>query len=451
MTDASASDESTTTTDVNPATAPAPGVEPASLPPNTTSVESASGGAASEVASGAAMEPEPATTVGTTAVGVAAADDKDTNTNADEPTTVTGTDREAAPPATSAGAPTDLEAALAWHRPAIHGIGWIEQGYVGLDSDAEPVYEQIPGEVRFTRVSAGGNYPAAAAIATVVGYWGGSASYPLSRDDLERAANLLSGAGGGADLDVWREMLDTDDREAIYVFVGDPNRRSGDPYVRRLLDLSDSGRQHVPYGELRWWPAEDATTDPYPLIRAWTEAWPAVLPLAHELKEVFEDRWVRFHSLPESKRYADSPDEDEIVLRRHNVVLNELCAGVDEILVIANNVSSTPYPSTASPEFAELLPAHAFWTSVPWHYSDPDLLFAHLYASRRPWEPGALDDVLDAVAEEEMFGVIITPTDLRWLYHPYAGGADIILPTVAERDALAAAHAEWRSRHPSGL
>jgi hypothetical protein len=128
-----------------------------------------------------------------------------------------------------------------------------------------------------------------------------------------------------------------------------------------------------------------------------------------------------------------------------------LCDDADEVIVIANNVSSTPYPATASPEFAELLPPQAFWTSVSWHYSDPELLFAHLYATRRRWHDGALDDVLDAVAEEEMFGVIVAPADLRWLYHPYAGGADVILPTMAERDALADAHPEWRSTHPSGL
>jgi hypothetical protein len=41
------------------------------------------------------------------------------------------------------------------------------------------------------------------------------------------------------------------------------------------------------------------------------------------------DRWVRFHSLPESKRYPDSQAEYAIELDRHYTVLSELDLGSD--------------------------------------------------------------------------------------------------------------------------
>ncbi|MEU8403165.1 hypothetical protein AB0C28_49000 [Nonomuraea sp. NPDC048892] len=41
--------------------------------------------------------------------------------------------------------------------------------------------------------------------------------------------------------------------------------------------------------------------------------------------------------------------------------------------------------------------------------------------------------------------------DLRRLYHPYDGGADVILTNTQERDTLKAAHTDWLSKHPSGL
>ncbi|TQS31246.1 hypothetical protein FLW16_00640 [Microbispora sp. KK1-11] len=41
--------------------------------------------------------------------------------------------------------------------------------------------------------------------------------------------------------------------------------------------------------------------------------------------------------------------------------------------------------------------------------------------------------------------------DLRWLYHPYDGGADVIAPTRTERDALKERHRDWLSAHPLGL
>jgi hypothetical protein len=41
--------------------------------------------------------------------------------------------------------------------------------------------------------------------------------------------------------------------------------------------------------------------------------------------------------------------------------------------------------------------------------------------------------------------------DLRWLFAPYDGGMDVVLPTTAERDHLRSAHSDWLSTHPAGL
>lgn len=337
--------------------------------------------------------------------------------------------------------------------PAMHGIGWIGQEYVGDDPGGEPMFEAIADEVTFTRVNVTGSPLAATAVARVVGHRGGSASYQLTRGQLAEAITLLAAheEADPADLAVWREMADLEG-EPIYVFVEDPTGPGADPYVQRLIDIADSGRQDAAYGESRWWPAEFAAEDPYRLIAAWAAAWPDSLPLAHELKELFETRWVRFHSLPGSKRYPETQEEYDEMLERCNTVVGEMCAasGVAEILVIASDVCVTPAP-TAEPDFTDLLPTETFWAAVPWHYADPALLFAHLYVSRHAWKPGLLDDLLCAIAEGDVAGVIVAPPDLRWLYHPYDGGADVILPTVAERDAMAVRHTDWRSPHRSGL
>ncbi|GHE33827.1 hypothetical protein CP980_12775 [Streptomyces vinaceus] len=51
------------------------------------------------------------------------------------------------------------------------------------------------------------------------------------------------------------------------------------------------------------------------------------------LKTAYSDRWVRFHSLPEPKRYAADEEEYAIVLDRYNTVLDELFAG-GEVYVV---------------------------------------------------------------------------------------------------------------------
>ena len=56
----------------------------------------------------------------------------------------------------------------------------------------------------------------------------------------------------------------------------------------------------------------------------WAARWPTTAPVGHLLRDQHRDRWVRFHSLPESKRYPDSEDEYATVLARHHAVLDEL-------------------------------------------------------------------------------------------------------------------------------
>ncbi|MEU6409518.1 hypothetical protein [Microbispora sp. NPDC046933] len=46
---------------------------------------------------------------------------------------------------------------------------------------------------------------------------------------------------------------------------------------------------------------------------------------------------------------------------------------------------------------------------------------------------------------------LLGPLDARWLYHPYDGGADVIGPTRAARDALKGRHRDWLSAHSLGL
>ncbi|MEU6506961.1 hypothetical protein [Streptomyces sp. NPDC046942] len=74
-----------------------------------------------------------------------------------------------------------------------------------------------------------------------------------------------------------------------------------------------------------------------------------------------------------------------------------------------------------------------------------------LYADRRPWRYGCLDDLLRAVADETLVEVFITDTELRRIHHPYDGGADVILATPAERDRLRERHTDWLPSGPAGL
>jgi hypothetical protein len=175
--------------------------------------------------------------------------------------------------------------------------------------------------------------------------------------------------------------------------------------------------------------------------------------LADDLKHVYRDRWVRFHSLPGSKRYPDHDAEYDIVFDRHNTVLDELFLG-QEVRIVTADWSDASEPRALSAQHTRWNPGARYWTSVctDEDESDPDFIaYIHLYVSRGPWRSGLVDDLLRAVADDATGYVMITSLLFDRVHHPYDGGADVLLPTTSERDALKRRHADWLSAHPLGL
>ena len=107
--------------------------------------------------------------------------------------------------------------------------------------------------------------------------------------------------------------------------------------------------------------------DPSVLAILWAGRWPDCRPIDHELRHCAADRWVRFHSLPESKRYAEDDDEYAEVLRRHNTVLDELLTtstGVQSALVITCSWSDGPEQVPREETLEGLPPRATYWQSI---------------------------------------------------------------------------------------
>ncbi|MFF5226164.1 hypothetical protein [Dactylosporangium sp. NPDC000521] len=187
------------------------------------------------------------------------------------------------------------------------------------------------------------------------------------------------------------------------------------------------------------------------LSALWDERWPGCSKLPYELRGVRE-RWVRFHTLPGSKRYPGTEAEYGIVLARHNVVLAELVSG-PEALVVTAGCSDAPEPREPcrSPETVVVHPDATYWTSVCMDDEPGFQSWMHLYVSQVPWSVGCLDPLLRQVADDVIANVVLADTGLRWLYHPYDGGMDVMLSSTADRDALRDRHRDWLSAHPGGL
>ena len=178
----------------------------------------------------------------------------------------------------------------------------------------------------------------------------------------------------------------------------------------------------------------------------WDEQWPTTPPVGHLLRNQERERWVRFHTLPESKRYPDTEDEYEIVLSRHHALLAALglrgpCFVVTT--VFADESLPPPHPAEVP------LPRAVHWCTLPPSYGE-DMEMA-IYASESRHPSAELDRLIRGVVDEEVWQLIIVPPSGRWLYHPYDGGADVIAETKAARDGLQGRFADWLSPYPGGL
>ena len=191
------------------------------------------------------------------------------------------------------------------------------------------------------------------------------------------------------------------------------------------------------------------------MLDNWDSRFPNCPPIGYLLRDAFHDRWVRFHSLPESKRYPEDEAEYQILLERHNAILSVLADTTRCVVLLKTGYSETPQPVRSYAELDSLDPKAALWRTIPMHAVSPDFFsdpaYWHIYASEWQWHPGMFDPIIRLVASDTVANVLIVEPDCRWVLHPYDGGMDVIAETPADRGRLRAAHKDWLSARADGL
>ncbi|MBY0228532.1 MAG: hypothetical protein K2W96_04550 [Gemmataceae bacterium] len=190
------------------------------------------------------------------------------------------------------------------------------------------------------------------------------------------------------------------------------------------------------------------------MLPDWDERFAGCEPEGHLLRDAFPRRWVRFHSLPDSKRYPETPTEHAEVLRRHNAILGELAPVGSRVVLVTTGYSETPVPVRTYEGLLALDPAAVFWRTLARHQPDEEATFPnwwHLFTSAHVWRPGTFDPVIRLVADGTVANVLVVAPDCRWVLHPYDGGMDVIAESAEERGRLRATYSDWLSRHPGGL
>ncbi len=182
------------------------------------------------------------------------------------------------------------------------------------------------------------------------------------------------------------------------------------------------------------------------MLDNWSLRFPNCEPVAHHLPVLFPERWVRFHSLPDSKRYPETESEQATAIKRHNCVLGELCARDELVVLLTTGWSDTIEPIRSQRVLDELDPLARPWRTIAMHEQAdifPNPTYWHVFASTYKWSQGVFDQLVRLIADDILAGIMIASSDCRWVLHPYDGGMDAVVESQIARNQLAESHKDW--------
>jgi len=190
----------------------------------------------------------------------------------------------------------------------------------------------------------------------------------------------------------------------------------------------------------------------------WRQNYPDCPPVSYLFKWRLADRWFRFHSLPESKRYAESQTEVSELLARHNVVLLDVIGKGGECVLVASSYaeSNGMVDVSGCPELSNLL-VHQL-PALPKQEFDPEPqeegeppIYLRLACGNHILQIGSLDEVLLCVADCRVTNFFVISSKHQRIFAPYDGGVDVVLRDATERDEFKARYEAWLSKHSDGL
>ena len=177
----------------------------------------------------------------------------------------------------------------------------------------------------------------------------------------------------------------------------------------------------------------------------WVETYGDLPPLGYVLREAVPHRWTRFHALPRSKRYAETPEERATILERANKLADKCLRTSSEVWVIRE--SGRHYPKVADP--SETLD----WNFLlHWEMRDePDDVIEYDFEfTRVEWQARQFDWLLTAIADDKTRALFFSLSDGA-VFAPYDGGFDLILPSPREVAEFEATYRGWMSELTSKL
>lgn len=190
------------------------------------------------------------------------------------------------------------------------------------------------------------------------------------------------------------------------------------------------------------------------LQKFWRTNFPNCPPVSYLFKSELNKLWFRIHSLPDSKRYPENVEETREILRRQNILFNDVIGENEECFIIQGIFNANPlekfidqFQTLGNLLKEELKP-------IPRHNFEKDVEaneFFRVGIGKQKIKFNDLREVFIAVAVWNAAYFFVLNPRLKRIFAPYDGGVDIILESSAKRDELKEKYKDWLSSRSDGL
>jgi hypothetical protein len=172
----------------------------------------------------------------------------------------------------------------------------------------------------------------------------------------------------------------------------------------------------------------------------WQSHYPLCPPINYLFKIFYNDRWLRVHSLPDSKRYAETEEEWDILLSTQNKILDDIFKLGNEMILFSGsynhldflneNDSLSNHNSLKNYDFTALDNIDLYARSQD--YCEENTYYTP-YFTTLFFKQNSYNAILKSVADDELRVFFLNP-NTKTIFAPYDGGVDIIYADSATRD-----------------
>jgi hypothetical protein len=189
----------------------------------------------------------------------------------------------------------------------------------------------------------------------------------------------------------------------------------------------------------------------------WAENFPNTPPINHLFKHNLSEKWLRIHSLPEAKRYAETEEEWAILFERQHTLFQDLMPQHETFYLLLGLYSQgekiydtsifQDYDFFKTLTFNELEKTDLYKMSGDWY--DEGMFYTPYFAEVKN-NPNDFDTILKAIANDEI-RVFFLNSKNNCIIAPYDGGVDLIFNNHETKDFYRKKYSAWLSEREDGL